>query len=147
MPCCIYTALSGVMPVKSVRRLFVLFLSVSVLLTLGTIHFKILPGVAGGYNDECLTSTVKIAALRNLLINTTKLLERAGITYWLDYGTLLAAVRDGELIPWDHDADIGYFASDSLKINALSKIPVFVQDLLYAQVTESPNKDRQTGHE
>lgn len=94
---------------------------VIVLLALGMIHFKILPSISGGYNDECLTSTAKLDALRNLLVNTTKLLEGAGITYWLDYGTLLAAVRDGELIPWDHDADIGYFASDSMKINALRK--------------------------
>lgn len=40
------------------------------------------------------------------------LLEEAGITYWLDWGTLLGAVRDGGAIPWDFDADLGAFIED-----------------------------------
>jgi hypothetical protein len=34
------------------------------------------------------------------------LLERHGIWHTLAYGTLLAAVRDGDLIPWDEDLDM-----------------------------------------
>lgn len=33
-------------------------------------------------------------------------LERRGIDYRITYGTLLGAVRDGDVIAWDHDFDI-----------------------------------------
>ena len=34
-------------------------------------------------------------------------MDELGIKYWLDWGTLLGAVRDGKLIEWDHDMDLG----------------------------------------
>ncbi len=34
-------------------------------------------------------------------------LKRAGINSWVERGTLLGLVRDGKVIPWDHDFDFG----------------------------------------
>ena len=47
-----------------------------------------------------------------MLGDTIDILGRAGIDYHLDYGTLLGVVRDGDLIPWDGDLDIGVLATD-----------------------------------
>ena len=41
-----------------------------------------------------------------LLFDISDLLNREGIPWHLEGGTLLGLVRDGELLPWDHDLDI-----------------------------------------
>jgi len=48
----------------------------------------------------------------NLLKVVRDRLDEASVKYWLDYGTLIGAVRDGDIIPHDTDADIGIMISD-----------------------------------
>ncbi len=43
----------------------------------------------------------------SLLEEVVSKLEEYRCNYWLDGGTLLGAVRDKKLIPWDHDLDVG----------------------------------------
>jgi len=45
--------------------------------------------------------------LSALLLHTASIFERHGVEYWLDYGTLLGVTRDGAIIPWEFDNDIG----------------------------------------
>src|SRR3954451_3168740 len=54
-----------------------------------------------------------------LAVFVDELLTRHGIVHWLDYGTLLGAVRGGELIPWDEDVDFGILARDVDAVRAL----------------------------
>jgi hypothetical protein len=48
------------------------------------------------------------------------LLEREGIWHCLAYGTLLGAVREGDVIAWDHDLDLFARAADVGRLVALT---------------------------
>jgi len=52
---------------------------------------------------------VQYEVMRNLCA-TVDVFDAAGLPYFLDGGTLLGACRDGRVIEWDHDSDIGIFA-------------------------------------
>lgn len=55
--------------------------------------------------------------LLTLLVETADFFNNNNINYWIDYGTLLGFIRDGEIIPWDRDVDFSIFASDFGKLN------------------------------
>lgn len=48
-------------------------------------------------------------------------LRRHGVTFWLDQGTLLGVIRDGELLPWDKDIDISVWTEGFDKVLELSE--------------------------
>lgn len=56
-------------------------------------------------------------------MTSTYFFYAVGITYWIDFGTLLGAVRDGHVIPWDNDCDISYDSEQSDRVHqAVSEI-------------------------
>jgi lipopolysaccharide cholinephosphotransferase len=55
-----------------------------------------------------------------LLYITDKIFIENNVTYWMEAGTLLGAIRHGGIIPWDDDADIGVFNDDVEKIEKLT---------------------------
>jgi len=48
--------------------------------------------------------------IKALIFHSIDLLEASGLTWWIDYGTLIGSLRYGELNPWEDDADIGILA-------------------------------------
>jgi len=64
------------------------------------------------WHDPCITPEDTRANLRAALHGIADVLDGTGITWWLDYGTLLGAWRLGAELPFDHDLDISYLASD-----------------------------------
>ena len=50
---------------------------------------------------------------RALLLTAAQALDRAGLHWHLEGGTLLGIVRDGDLLPWDTDMDVSVQADDA----------------------------------
>ncbi len=48
-----------------------------------------------------------------------EVMNEAGIDFWIEGGTLLGALRDQKLIPWDHDLDFGMKYESELQMKRL----------------------------
>ncbi len=64
----------------------------------------------------------KLDKARKLLFHITKTLDNNKITYHLEGGTLLGIVRDGDLLPWDHDIDLSIDINDAKRLKSLQRI-------------------------
>lgn len=74
--------------------------------------------------------------MTDLLVKMSDILKKQKIEYWVDQGTLLGLVRDGGLIPWEYDVDIGVMEENCDKISNLK------QEFLDAGLTVFGRKDR-----
>lgn len=82
--------------------------------------------------------------MKRLILFAIKILEKNNIPYWLDEGTLLGITRDGDLLPWDHDADMGVpgeYAEKLWKIR-YQFLPVFFVVRKMTSSSWLPNKFR-----
>jgi len=53
-------------------------------------------------------------------VETINLLDENKISYWVCHGSLLGLIRDGNLIPWDHDIDIAVWDHEYNKKDILN---------------------------
>ncbi|KJE97227.1 hypothetical protein CAOG_07669 [Capsaspora owczarzaki ATCC 30864] len=65
---------------------------------------------AGRWTPPCC-----LDALRTTGRYLFNLLDKAGVRYWLEGGSLLGAARHHDIIPWDYDIDIGIYLEDVSK--------------------------------
>ncbi|XP_053203351.1 ribitol 5-phosphate transferase FKRP-like [Panonychus citri] len=79
--------------------------------------------------DNKWTPPCCLENLRKTARRVFSVLEKCGTRYWLEGGSLLGAVRNGDIIPWDFDVDLGIYQED------INNCPL----LLYA--TKQPVKD------
>jgi len=67
-------------------------------------------------NNKFYTNKKILSDIRNLLKNIDDIFYRNDITYWMDGGTLLGAIRHANIIPWDDDGDLVVLSSDETKL-------------------------------
>ncbi|XP_030760189.1 fukutin-related protein [Sitophilus oryzae] len=59
--------------------------------------------------------------LRKTARHVFSALDEAGVRYWLEAGSLLGAMRSGDVLPWDHNVDIGFVRDDLNRCKWLKK--------------------------
>ena len=79
--------------------------------------------------DCKITPTGLLALFQSLGCELIKFIDnfclKYGLDYWLDYGSLLSAVRHEGFIPWDDDMDLGMMRKDFNKF-----MEVFDQEIM-----------------
>ncbi|XP_022701581.1 fukutin-related protein-like isoform X2 [Varroa jacobsoni] len=71
----------------------------------------------GRWTPPCCLDNLRITAR-----HVFSVLEAANVRYWLEGGSLLGAARNGDIIPWDYDVDIGIYEEDIVKCSWLANV-------------------------
>lgn len=64
------------------------------------------------FHGSIMTNTNILEKIRTMLHDINRVFKQYKLTYWIDGGTLLGAVRHQNIIPWDDDGDICIFKKD-----------------------------------
>ncbi|PIP81555.1 MAG: hypothetical protein CO113_14050 [Elusimicrobia bacterium CG_4_9_14_3_um_filter_62_55] len=54
--------------------------------------------------------------------NAVDVMRSAGVPFWVEQGTLLGLIREGRLIPWDHDIDFGAWNAPGAKDRIIQEL-------------------------
>ena len=87
------------------------------------------------YNGEGTLLRKMQLRLLDIVVEIDKICRRYNIRYWIDFGSLLGAVRHQGFIPWDDDLDISMPADDYEKFKEIA--PKELPENLFLQTSES----------
>ncbi|XP_015109775.1 fukutin-related protein [Diachasma alloeum] len=82
---------------------------------------SIVNGVPSYLYQNRYTPPCCLAGLRKVAHHVFDNLEKAGIRYWLEGSSLLGAMRNGDILPWDYQVEVGVNRDD------LSRCPWLVK--------------------
>ncbi|MBR3022163.1 MAG: LicD family protein [Bacteroidaceae bacterium] len=95
------------------------------------------------YNPEGSVRWEVQQRLLETLVAFDEVCRAEGLTYFLDYGTLLGAFRHGGFIPWDDDVDVSMPSADFKKFQQVA--PEKLDDRFFLQ-TKKSDKAARMGH-
>ncbi|XP_043284312.1 fukutin-related protein isoform X2 [Venturia canescens] len=73
---------------------------------------SVINGIPSYLHQNRYTPPCCLAGLRKVAHHVFEKLEEFGIRFWLEGSSLLGAMRNGDLLPWDHQIDIGVNRDD-----------------------------------
>lgn len=104
-----------------------------ILIILIVIIFYILNKKENFVPFEALTDYKDLKLINNLFKKTIPLLEKNNIEYWIHSGTLIGAIQNKGIIPWDDDIDISILDKDVDKLlNLKSELNSLNLDIIEA---------------
>ncbi|XP_078357452.1 uncharacterized protein LOC144642361 [Oculina patagonica] len=65
--------------------------------------------------EECYLTKQEQGKLRHILRHVITIFEDMNVTYWLDYGTLIGALRSGDILSYDTDGDVAFLVNEFYK--------------------------------
>lgn len=88
------------------------------------------------YNGEGTPLRKAQKKMLEVLLEFDRVCKKNGLTYWIDFGTLLGAVRHGGFIPWDDDIDLSMPPEDYRRFKEIAPEELGENFVLQTEVTE-----------
>ncbi|XP_012061466.1 PREDICTED: fukutin-related protein [Atta cephalotes] len=101
---------------------------------------SVINGVPSYLYQHRYTPPCCLAGLRKVTCHVIDKLEEVGIRFWLEGQSLLGAMRHGDILPWDHEVQIGLNRDDLARspwlVRAKSKPVVDNDGFIWEKATE-----------
>ncbi|XP_058796100.1 ribitol 5-phosphate transferase FKRP [Phymastichus coffea] len=101
---------------------------------------SVVNGIPSYLYQNRFTPPCCLAGLRKVAHHVFDKLEEVGIRYWLEGGSLLGAMRNGDILPWDHEIVIGINRDDLNRspwiVKAKNKAVVDSHGFVWEKATE-----------
>lgn len=92
------------------------------------------------YNGEGTALRAAQMKMLDILLEFDRVCRKNGLTYWIDFGTLLGAVRHKGFIPWDDDIDLSMPPEDYKRFKEIAADELSPDFILQSEVTEPSSK-------